>query len=83
MIPGGSVAKSLHSQSGGLSVIPGQGTRSHMPELRVCMLQLKILHAKMKNKAKQNKKNAGIKEDQRSHVLQLRPGATKYMYKYM
>ena len=37
----------------------------------------------MKNKAKQNKKNAGIKEDQRSHVLQLRPGATKYMYKYM
>ena len=26
-------------------LIPGQGIRSHMPQLRVCMLQLKILHA--------------------------------------
>ena len=25
--------------------IPGQGARSHMPQLRVCVLQLKILHA--------------------------------------
>ena len=61
-------------------MIPGQGTRSHMLELRVCMPQLKILHAKMEKK--QKTKNAGIKEDQRSHVLQLRPGATKYMYTY-
>ena len=28
--------------------IPGQGTRSHMPQLRVHMLQLKILHAETK-----------------------------------
>ena len=28
--------------AGGLSSIPGQGTRSHMPQLRVHMLQLKI-----------------------------------------
>ena len=26
-------------------LIPGQGTRSHMPQLGVCMLQLKILRA--------------------------------------
>ena len=38
--------------SGGLSVIPGEGTRPHMPELRVCMLQLKILHAKIERKKK-------------------------------
>ena len=31
-------------------LIPGQGTRSHMPQLRVCMLPLKILHAATKIK---------------------------------
>ena len=31
--------------AGGSGSIPGQGTRSHMPQLRVHMLQLKILHA--------------------------------------
>ena len=31
-------------------LIPGQGTRSHMPQLRVCMLRLKILHASTKIK---------------------------------
>ena len=36
--------------AGGLGSIPGQGTRSHMPQLWVCMLQLKILHAAMKIK---------------------------------
>ena len=30
--------------------ISGQGTRSHMPQLRVSMLQLKILHASTKIK---------------------------------
>ena len=30
--------------------IPGQETISHMPQLRVCMLQLNILHASMKIK---------------------------------
>ena len=29
-------------------MIPGQETRSHMPQLRVRMLQLKIPHATMK-----------------------------------
>ena len=31
-----------------LGLIPGLGTRSHMLQLRVCMLQLKILHAATK-----------------------------------
>ena len=40
----------LHTpNAGGLGSIPGQGTRSHMPQLRVCMLQLKIPHATTKN----------------------------------
>ena len=30
--------------AGGPGSIPGQGTRSHMPQLRPHMLQLKILH---------------------------------------
>ena len=30
---------------GGPGLIPGQGTRSHILQLRVCMLQLKIPHA--------------------------------------
>ena len=29
----------------GLGPIPGQGTRSHLPQLRVSMPQLKSLHA--------------------------------------
>ena len=31
--------------AGGLGSIPGQGTWSHMPQLRVCLMQLKIPHA--------------------------------------
>ena len=31
----------LTPNAGGLGSIPSQGTRSHMPQLRVCMLQLK------------------------------------------
>ena len=40
--PGGPVAETPHSQCRGLSSIPSQGTRSHMPQLRVCVSQLKI-----------------------------------------
>ena len=35
--------------AGGPGLIPGQGTRSHMLQLRVHMLRLKILHAATKN----------------------------------
>ena len=34
---GAGEAKSLRSQCKGPGLIPGQGTRSHMPQLRVCM----------------------------------------------
>ena len=41
----------LHAPNAGSpGSIPGLGTRSHMPQLRVCMLQLKILHAAPKIK---------------------------------
>ena len=50
----------LNAQDPGL--IPGQGTRSHMPQLRVLMAQLMTLH---------------LKKKKRSFVLQIRPGAAK------
>ncbi|TEA23326.1 hypothetical protein DBR06_SOUSAS10410006, partial [Sousa chinensis] len=35
----------LHApNAGGPGLIPGQGTRSHMPQLRVCLSQLKRSH---------------------------------------
>ena len=35
----------LVANAGGLSSIPGQGTRSHVLQLEVCIPQLKIPHA--------------------------------------
>ena len=43
--PGVPVAKTLCSQYRGPGSILGQGTRSHMLQLRVYMPQLQILHA--------------------------------------
>ena len=34
--------------AGGPGLIPGRGTRSHIPQLRILMLQLKTLHTAMK-----------------------------------
>ena len=42
-------------KAGGLGLIPLQGTRSHMPQLRVCMLELKIAHAATKTPCSQIK----------------------------
>ena len=53
----------LPPNAGGQGSIPGQRTRSHIPQLRVCMPQLK--HP------------ACHSEDQTSYVHQLRPGAAK------
>ena len=39
---GGPVAKTSHSQCRGPGLIPGQGTWSQMPQLRVCMPQLTL-----------------------------------------
>ena len=36
--------------AGGPGLIPGQGTRSHMPQLRGCILQLKPSAVKLKKK---------------------------------
>ena len=36
------------TNAGGLSLVPGQGTRSPTPQLRAQMPQLKIPHAAMK-----------------------------------
>ena len=38
------------SHAGGLGSIPGQGTRSHMLQLRVHMLQLKISRLRLEGK---------------------------------
>ena len=54
--PGGPEAKTLSSQWGGLGSISGQGTRSHVPQLRVHMLHLKIQHAAETEKKKERKK---------------------------
>ena len=47
----------------GLGLIPGQGTGSHMLQLRVCMLQLKFLHVTTRRS--------------KICVPQLRPGTVK------
>ena len=54
---------SMQGGGQGSGLIPGQGTRSHMP-------QLKIPQAATENLS-------GCNEDLRSHVLQLRPAAAK------
>ena len=46
--PGSPAAETLCVQSRGPGLIPSQGTRSHMPQLRVHMPPLKILYAVMK-----------------------------------
>ena len=48
--PGGPVAKTPNSQGGGPGSIPGWGTRSHRPQLRVCTPRLKIRHAATRSK---------------------------------
>ena len=39
--------------AGGMNLIPGLGTRSHKPQLRVCLPQLQILHAEIKTRPSQ------------------------------
>ena len=57
--PGGSVAETLNTPyAGGPGLIPGQETRFHMPQLRVCLVQLSILRATTKTRHSQiNKQN--------------------------
>ena len=48
-------------RAGGLGLIPGQGTRSHMQKLRVCMLQLQIPCVATKTRYRQKKETYLIK----------------------
>ena len=54
--------------AGGLGSIPGQATRSHMPQLRVCMLQLrsKIPHVTTKTGYSQISKYLFFKKNKKS-----------------
>ena len=47
--PGGPVANTPHSHAEGQGLIPSQGSRPHVLQLRVCMLQPKILCATTKS----------------------------------
>ena len=50
----------LHASSaGGPGSIPDQGTRSHMPQLRACMAQLRPIAARLKH----NNKITNLKKD--------------------
>ena len=64
----------LNATAGGLGLIPGEGTRSHMLQLGVRMLLLKISHASAK---------WSCMLPWRSHMMQLRPGYSrdKYFFK--
>ena len=46
--PGGQGLRLYTPNAGGLGSIPGQGSRSHMLQLRVYMLRLKVLDAATK-----------------------------------
>ena len=47
--PCGPVAKTPRSQCRGPGLIPGQGTRSHLPQLRVPMPQLRVPMLQLKD----------------------------------
>ena len=60
----------LHAPSaGGCGSIPGQGTRFHMPQLRVCILQLKIPSAATETWCSQI--NLEEEEEKKSVLLRL------------
>ena len=42
VFPGGPIPENPSFPSGGLGLIPGQGTRFHIPQLRAHMLQLPV-----------------------------------------
>ena len=54
-VPCGPVAKIQAPDAGSLSSISGQETRSHMPQIRACKLQLKIPHVVTKDLTCHNK----------------------------
>ena len=75
------MAKTLHSHWRGLGLIPGQGTRSPILQLRVCMLQLRHRQGKKKGNVYSNrkKKKLQIVKEEISNIfilcLNIVPGA--------
>ena len=65
--PGDPVAKTPRCSQcrGGPGSIPGQGTGSHMPELRAHVPQLKILHATTKTQCSQINKNFFLRKSKK------------------
>ena len=64
--------------AGGPGSIPGQGTRSHMLQLRVHMLQLKILHVATNSRCSQiNKCTKKKKKKVKGPILFLTRESTK------
>ena len=72
------MVKTLSSQCWGTGSIPGQGTRSHMPQLRVHVSQLKILHATAKSRHKLKNKQKRISIKQAVKYNKLRKIAQEY-----
>ena len=66
-IPGGPVAKTLHSNAGDLGLIPGQETRSHLMQLSVPLPQLKIPHATSKTRCNP----VNLKKKKKEHYGEL------------
>ena len=63
--------------AGGPGSIPGQGTRSHMPQLKVCTLQLKIPYATTKTRTAKltnlkNWKKAGVPLERKIRRMRLK-----------
>ena len=56
--------------AGGLGSIPGQGTTSHMPQLRVRMPQLKIPRATTKTWSSQINKHIFLKNEEEEKLEQ-------------
>ena len=64
--PDGSVAKTLNTPyAGDPGLIPGQETRFHTPQLRVCLVQLSILRATTKTRHSQINKIKNFKKQER------------------
>ena len=52
--PGGPVVKTLSSQCRGQSSMPGEGTRSHMPQLKISCAATKTQHSQINTFRKKN-----------------------------
>ena len=71
-------ARTPRSQWRGRCLIPGQGTRSHSLQLRVCMPQLKILLAPINTRHSQIKKKISMRKTNNPLQIQAKDKYTKF-----